>query len=117
MTKTKQEVYQKHTTKDKNWNTILYVRPLKALYVIVQASLLYYTKTIENLQSKGFNMSPYDPCVANKVIKGKQGTIIFHVDNMKIFHPDPRVVTNIIYWLKELYQTLPNGEIAKMKVQ
>ena len=83
----------------------------------MQASLLYYTKTIENLQSKGFNMSPYDPCVANKVIKGKQGTIIFHVDNMKISHPDPRVVTNIIYWLKELYQTLPNGEIAKMKVQ
>ena len=36
---------------------------------------------------------------------------------MKISHADPNVVTSIIKWLQDLYQTLPNGEIAKMKVQ
>ena len=63
------------------------------------------------------SLNPYDPCVANKIIKGKQCTIIFHVDDMKISHSDPEVVTRIIDWLKDLYQRLPNGEIAKMKVQ
>ena len=51
------------------------------------------------------------------MINGKQCTIIFHVDDMKISHPDPEVVTNILNWLKELYQTLPNGEVAKIKDQ
>ena len=69
--KTAPEVYEKHATKDKNGNVILYVRLLKALYGIMQASLLYYTQTIENLQDKGFVLNPYDPCVANKIIKGK----------------------------------------------
>ena len=36
---------------------------------------------------------------------------------MKISHLDPRVVSNVINWLKALYKTLPNGEIVKMKVQ
>ena len=117
MIKTAPEIYKKHATTDRNGNTILYVRLLKALYGIMQASLFYYTKTIENLQDKGFVLNPYDPCVANKTIKGKQCTIIFHVDDMKISHPDPMIVTRIIDWLKDLYQRLPNGEIAKMKVQ
>ena len=115
--KTAPDVYKRFATKDRNGNTILYVRLMKALYGIMQASLLYYTKTIENLQAKGFKLNPYDQCVANKKIKGKQCTIIFHVDDMKISHADPAVVTSIIKWLQDLYQTLPNGEIAKMKVQ
>ena len=117
MIKTAPEVYKKFATKDKNSNVILYVRLLKLLYGIMQASLLYYTKSIKNLQKKGFILNPYDPCVANKMINGKQYTIIFHIDDMKISHPDPEVVTNILNWLKELYQTLPNGEVAKIKDQ
>ena len=103
MIKTAPEIYKKHATTDRNGNIILYVRLIKALYGIMQASLLYYTKTIENLQDKGFVLNPYYPCVANKTIKGKQCTIIFHVDDMKISHPDPMIVTRIIDWLKDLY--------------
>ena len=47
-------------------------------------------------------MNPYDPCVANKVIKDKQCTIIFHVNDMKISHSDPNVVCSIIDWIIEL---------------
>ena len=43
-----------HALKDRNSNVILYVRLLKALYGIIQASLLHYTKTIENLLNKSF---------------------------------------------------------------
>ena len=91
---------------------ILYFRVLKALYGIIQVPILYYTKTIENLQSKGFMMHSYDPYVANKMIEGKQCTIIFIVDDMKISCLDPDVVSHIIDWLKELYQTLPSMSLS-----
>jgi len=33
----------------------------------------------------GFVLNPYDPCVANKgVVKGKQLTIVWHVDDLKV---------------------------------
>jgi len=44
----------------------------------------------------GFELNPYDSCVANKSINGMQCTIIRHVDDLKIFNSDPAVVTNVI---------------------
>ena len=34
----------------------------------------------------GFKLNPYDRCVANKEINGKQCTIIWYVDDLKISH-------------------------------
>ena len=44
----------------------------------------------------GFEPNPYDPCVVNKIINGKQCTILWHVDDLKISHVDPEVVTEVI---------------------
>ena len=44
----------------------------------------------------GFKLNPYDKCVANKIINGKQCTIAWYVDDNKISHVDSRVVTGII---------------------
>jgi hypothetical protein len=44
-------------------------------------------------------MNPYDWCVMNKTIKDKQCTILWHVDDLKISHVDPDVVTEVISWL------------------
>jgi hypothetical protein len=44
----------------------------------------------------GFKLNPYDPCVANKTINGKQCTIVWYVDDNKISHVDYDVVTDII---------------------
>ena len=41
----------------------------------------------------GFKLNPYDLCVANSQIKGKQCTIAWYVDNNKISHVDDTVVT------------------------
>ena len=41
-------------------------------------------------------MNPYDPCVANKTIKGKQCTICCYVDDTKISHQDTSIVDLII---------------------
>ena len=44
----------------------------------------------------GFKLNPYDACVANKTINGKQCTIVWYVDDNKISHVDANVVTEII---------------------
>ena len=44
----------------------------------------------------GFELNPYDLCVANKMINGSQCTIGFYVDDNKISHKDPTVVKQVI---------------------
>jgi hypothetical protein len=44
----------------------------------------------------GFKLNPYDLCVANSQIKGKQCTIAWYVDHNIILHVDDTVVTDII---------------------
>ena len=53
-----------------------------------------------HLKEMGFVLNPYDSCVANCIIKGKQCTIAWYVDDTKISHVDPAVVTSIIDQLK-----------------
>jgi hypothetical protein len=49
-----------------------YVQFLKALYGMLQSSLLFYKKQKKDLEEIGFIINPYDPCVANRWINGKQ---------------------------------------------
>ena len=51
----------------------------------------------------GFVLNPYDAYVANKEINGSQCTIIWHVDDRKIFHNDPKVVDSVLAWLEKLF--------------
>ena len=83
----------------------------------MQASLMFYQKLLKDLESKGFVVNPYDPCVANKVINGEQFTIVWHVDDLKLSHKDPEVVTEMIAYLKGLYEKLPNGEVKLIEEQ
>eukprot|EP00957_Ditylum_brightwellii_P176460 13438005-Ditylum_brightwellii.AAC.1 len=63
----------------------------------MQAALLFWKKLSGYLVDKlGFKINPYDSCVANKHIKGHQFTICWHVDNLKLSHKSPKVVTKII---------------------
>ncbi|KAG7347353.1 reverse transcriptase RNA-dependent DNA polymerase [Nitzschia inconspicua] len=74
----------------------LYVRLLKALYGCVKSALLWYNLFASTLMDMGFELNPYDPCVANKMINGKQCTVVWYVDDNKISHVDPKVVTDVI---------------------
>ena len=69
-------IYLKYAVKDRRGNLILYVRLLKALYGLMEASLMFYQKLLKDLESKGFVVNTYDPCVANKIINGEQFTIV-----------------------------------------
>ncbi len=59
------EVYQRYITADKKGTPVLYVKLRKALYGIMRASLLFYLKLRLELEAYGFEVNPYDPCIAN----------------------------------------------------
>jgi hypothetical protein len=83
-----------------------YVDVLNALYGIMKAALLYCKRFVTNLQSIGFKINPYDPCVANKNVKGKQLTVVWHLDDLKGSHRKPSVLTRMTEWLKSTYERL-----------
>ena len=82
---------------------VMYVKLKKALYGTLRASLLFWRNLTAALKRWGFKLNPYDDCVANRIINGSQATIIWHVDDLKISHKDPKVVTRIINKLKKKY--------------
>ncbi len=71
----------------------------------MKSALLFYRKIVADLTSLGFDINRYDPCVANKIINGKQLTICWHVNDLFIGHVDPTVVTSFLDWLAQRYNT------------
>ena len=44
----------------------------------------------------GFEVNPYNPCVANKMINGSKMTVTSYVDDLKISHKESTKVTKFI---------------------
>ena len=86
-----------------NGEQVLYVRLIKAIYRCVKSAMLWYKLFSSTLQQMGFKLNPYDPCVANCEIEGKQCTIGWYVDDTKISHLNPTVVTAIIKKLESKF--------------
>jgi hypothetical protein len=88
------KLYRKYVqTEGKKGKKVLYVELKKALYGTLKAALLFCAP----LKKWGFKINPYDWwCVANKMIDGKQCTIVWHVDDLKISHVRPNMVTSVI---------------------
>jgi hypothetical protein len=100
------DVYKSYATTDKKGVKRLLVQCQNALYGTMVASLLYYRKFTKSLTEIGFELNPYDPCVANKMIEGKQMTICFHVDDCKLSHRQPKVMDKMIKWLRQEYESI-----------
>ena len=77
------EIYRKYIIINRKGQTVIYVCLLNVLYGILKGALLFYKKLTTILLSIGFELNPYDPCVANKMIGGQQMTLCWHVDDMK----------------------------------
>jgi hypothetical protein len=89
-------LYGKYSVTERG-KMVIYVRLKKALYGTITASLLFWKDLSATLISEwGFKQNAYDWCMVNKVIDGKQFTILWHVDDMKLSHEDPGVVTHIL---------------------
>ena len=61
---------------------------------------MFYEKLVGYLEAYSFKINPYDPCVANMTIGGKQLTVCWHVDDLKISCVDANEVTKMIQWLE-----------------
>jgi hypothetical protein len=96
----------KHFVTVENGIKVLFVRLVKALYRCVKSALLWYDLFTGSLKDMGFKLNPYDQCVANCMIEGKQCTIAWYVDDTKILHVDPNVVTRVIQERKKRYDKM-----------
>jgi hypothetical protein len=107
------EAYKSYVSKDKKGNKQLLVQCQNALYGTMVASLLYYRKFVKRLTDIDFIINPYDPCVANKIVEGKQMTICFHVDDCKLSHRKKTVVDRMIGYLWQEYESIfEDGSVA-----
>ena len=79
------KLYCKYVTYDSKGEPLLYVKMIKALCGLLHSALLFYLKLVDDLEKYGFALNPYDACVANKVIDGDQMTVVWHVDDLKVF--------------------------------
>ena len=68
-------LYREYVTYSANGVPMLYVRLSKALYGMLRAALLFYKRLRSTLEEMGFEINPYDPCVANMVVEGGQITV------------------------------------------
>ena len=73
---------------------------------MLMSGLLFYRKFRASIEKIGYKVNPYDPCVANKIINGKQHTITWHVDDLKSSHVDSKVNDEFHKWLQKEYGTI-----------
>ena len=85
---------------------VLYLEVLQAIYGYIESALKWYELYSETLSKEIFVINPYDRCVTNKTINGKQCTIVWYVDDNKISHEDPEVVTKVIELMKKHFGNL-----------
>ena len=50
---------------------MLYIQIEKALNGMLRAALLFYRTLRADLEDTGFQVNPYDACVANKMVNGR----------------------------------------------
>ena len=85
----------------KKGQKIIYIQLDKALYGCVQSMLLWYELYLSTLKDMGFELNPYNMCVSNANIKGKQCILCWYMDGNKISHVDPKVVDKVIETIEE----------------
>ena len=72
---------------------MIYVKMSKALYGMLESALWFYKKLKKDMEAYGFIINPYDPCVANSMINGKQMTVTWHVEDLNVSHEDSAEIT------------------------
>ena len=78
---------------------VLYIKMLKALYRMLTATILYHKKNVHNFKTIRFKLNLYDPYNANLIVKNKQHTSTWHVNNFKSSHVDLTINDDFYAWL------------------
>ena len=115
MVNTKLIIYQKLATIEYG-RALLYIKLQKAIYGCLRSALLFYENLVSDLKSRGFIINQYNTCVANMTVNGKQITITWHVDDLKILHVDTYEVTKLIDWMKGIYGSQMRDHVGRKKL-
>ncbi len=99
MVKTNPKMYRQYIVLEKG-RSVLYLQLQKALYGMMKSALLFYRKLVVELKEMGFEINPYDPCVANKMVNGMQMTIRWHVDDLMMSHVSRDKIIKIVQEIK-----------------
>jgi hypothetical protein len=110
------DVYSPYVSTNKAGQKVLLMQCLNAVYGTMVVALLYYKYFVRSLTKQGYKINPYNGCMANKVVKGKQVAIYFHIDNCKISHEFSAVIDNTIAWLRIKYKSIFEDCLGQMKV-
>ena len=120
------KLYRQYVKTSAKGQPILYVKLAKALYGLLRSALLFYRKLSKQLVDNGFEINPYDPCVATKMIPTSARTaaiasklnkhvknytvpshhqqlVTWHVDDLKSSHIDPLENSKFATYLSNLY--------------
>ena len=86
-----------------NGKRVLYCECDKAIYGSLDSGRLSYLKLSKFLEVNEFVPNPFEPCWYNKEVNGSQLSVMFHVDDLKISHRDPKVVDAFIDLIDDEY--------------
>ena len=70
---------------------------------MLRDALLFYKRPRKDLENMGFEVNPYDPCVASMMVNEAQCTVCWHVDDLKVSHVNEAVITAFSLKLEDLY--------------
>jgi hypothetical protein len=70
---------------------------------MMKSALLFYRILVAELHDMGFEINPYDPCVANKTVNGTQMTVRWHIDDLIISHTSLDNIMAFVKKIKDIY--------------
>ena len=112
-----EHLYASYVTEEKG-KKVMYVELLKALYGTLQAARLFWEKLQAKLVNDwGFTPNRYDSCVVNKKVNGKQLTVAWHVDDLKVSHQDETALDEFIAMMEEEFGKETPLTIARGPIQ
>ena len=85
---------------------------------MMKAAILRCKRLAEDIKKAGCALNPCEPCVANKLINGKQHAIIWHVDKAKSSHADPKINDKFSEWCESMRgsDALGHAKVARGKL-
>jgi len=110
------DVYGPYVTTDKKGVKQVIVQSQNAIYGTMVASLLFYFKLRKTLTRNKFVINPYDLCVFNRTVNGKQQTLCAHVDDCKLSCIDVKLQDEFIEILRQEYESIFEDGSGAMQV-
>ena len=111
------ELYSSYVSEE-HGEKVMYVELLKALYGTLRAARLFWEKLHGKLVNEwGFVPNRYDSCVVNKMVNGKQLTVAWHVDDLKVSHVQESALEDFIAMMENEFGTDAPLSVSRGLVQ